>query len=182
MVDGALVQPPEDVKEVDQGIDGSKPKHKRSRGVKTACSKCRAAGKRCSDNRPCDRCAKYGLQPCVDAESKKKKKPADEVNAGSPDQSPNPPSSSSPANNPSVVPNPLPLDPFDAAGPSNLGTHGFSCPDSYYQPIHPHNNWYSGHSDIMSSYPHALGHFEGPLNGEGSHQLNEAFGADPFSK
>lgn len=50
----------------------TKPKRKQ---VKMACTNCAAACKRCDENRPCDRCQKYGIaDSCVDGVRKERKK------------------------------------------------------------------------------------------------------------
>ncbi|TFK48937.1 hypothetical protein OE88DRAFT_444506 [Heliocybe sulcata] len=50
----------------------AKPKRKQ---VKMACTNCAAACKRCDENRPCDRCQKYGIaDTCVDGTRKERKK------------------------------------------------------------------------------------------------------------
>ncbi|KZT24863.1 hypothetical protein NEOLEDRAFT_1156614 [Neolentinus lepideus HHB14362 ss-1] len=50
----------------------TKPKRKQ---VKMACTNCAAACKRCDENRPCDRCQKYGItDTCVDGVRKERKK------------------------------------------------------------------------------------------------------------
>ncbi|KIP06471.1 hypothetical protein PHLGIDRAFT_30473 [Phlebiopsis gigantea 11061_1 CR5-6] len=49
-----------------------RPKRKQ---VKMACTNCAAACKRCDDNRPCERCTKYGLtDTCIDGQRKERKK------------------------------------------------------------------------------------------------------------
>ncbi|KAF9479775.1 hypothetical protein BDN70DRAFT_666852 [Pholiota conissans] len=50
----------------------SRPKRKQ---VKMACTNCAGACKRCDENRPCERCVKYGVaDTCVDGQRKERKK------------------------------------------------------------------------------------------------------------
>ncbi|KAF8195996.1 hypothetical protein BJ912DRAFT_1056429 [Pholiota molesta] len=50
----------------------SRPKRKQ---VKMACTNCAGACKRCDENRPCERCVKYGIaDTCIDGQRKERKK------------------------------------------------------------------------------------------------------------
>ena len=42
--------------------------------------------------------------------------------------------------------------------PPLSSTPGFFHPEYSFLPMHPHNNWLSGHDDSTSSYQHGLGH------------------------
>ncbi|KAF6764160.1 hypothetical protein DFP72DRAFT_840267 [Ephemerocybe angulata] len=55
-----------------QAPSASRPKRKQ---VKMACTNCAAACKRCDENRPCERCQKYGIADnCIDGQRKERKK------------------------------------------------------------------------------------------------------------
>ena len=64
------VQPPPRISETN-GSSSAKKKRKKNMTqricVSRACSKCRAARKKCSDKRPCERCASLGI-PCSDSD------------------------------------------------------------------------------------------------------------------
>lgn len=117
-----------------QASSASRPKRKQ---VKMACTNCAAACKRCDENRPCERCQKYGIADnCIDGQRKERKKgikrgPYKRKNKGGSD---------SPGYNgewPQGAPPPPPPNPQAAAATAAIvaAQLGPEAAAPYYQPI-----------------------------------------------